>query len=82
MQKRIPVEYYCCCSKCDEVVEIKGIRILVYGTANGIHFAHDSICCSNFTSNCPRNCSPVKEALRAWADELKVQRGNLPQVID
>ena len=82
MQKRIPVEYYCYCSKCDEVVEIKGIRILVYGTANGIHFAHDSIRCSNSTNNCPRNCPPVKEALRSWADELKVQRGTLPQVID
>lgn len=73
MEERSVVSYCGYCDICDEVLEITGIRILKYGTARTINFAHEVRSCPNQTSDCPANgkCSLFLTARREWAAEAR-----------
>ena len=72
MEKRSFVSFYDYCGVCDEMLEVTGTRILKYGTAGIIGYAHDRIKCPYYSAACPSNgkCPLILKALREWAEEV------------
>ena len=73
MEKRSPVSSYDYCDICEELLNITGTRILKYGTAGLIGYAHVRVKCPKYSSACPLNgkCAPILAALREWDEEAK-----------
>lgn len=73
MEKRSPVSSYDYCDICEELLNITGTRILKYGPAGPIGYAHVRIKCPKYSRACPPNgkCAPILAAIREWNEEAK-----------